>query len=118
MEMASNGSHRDDVSQSTMAARSNKPFSDGNNTTMKGFEMSATMTTIDGSDKGRGASQMEARCVLIISIISSLDVPQTQEELRQHKKLSGKYRSMRYKKYFIMEPEPHMHPNLEADVSA
>eukprot|EP00354_Favella_ehrenbergii_P005184 CAMPEP_0170474818 /NCGR_PEP_ID=MMETSP0123-20130129/16554_1 /TAXON_ID=182087 /ORGANISM="Favella ehrenbergii, Strain Fehren 1" /LENGTH=100 /DNA_ID=CAMNT_0010744879 /DNA_START=479 /DNA_END=781 /DNA_ORIENTATION=- len=100
MEMASNGSHRDDVSQSTMAARSNNPFSDGNNTTMKRFEMNATMTTIDGSDKGHGASQM------------------TQEELRQHKKLSEKYRSMRYKKYFIMEPEPHMHPNLEADVSA
>ena len=46
--------HNDDISQSTMAARSsNKPFSDGTNTTMKGFDMNATMTTIDGSEKGR-----------------------------------------------------------------
>ncbi len=45
MEMLSNGSHRDDVSQSTMAARSSKILHD-----VKG-EMSATMTTIDGSER-------------------------------------------------------------------
>lgn len=64
MEMASNGSNRDDVSQSTMAARSSKPFSDGNNTTMKGFEMNATMTTIDGSEKMRASSQMVSKNIV------------------------------------------------------
>ena len=67
MEMASNGSHRDDVSQSTMAARSSKPFSDGNNTTMKGFEMNATMTTIDGSERLRASSQMVSKtCIMFV----------------------------------------------------
>lgn len=46
MDVMSNGSQRDDVSQSTMA-RSNKPFSEG-----RGGEMNATMTTIDGSERG------------------------------------------------------------------
>jgi len=52
LEVLSSGSHRDDVSQSTMAARSSKTLAEGN-TSLKGGEMNATMTTIDGSDRGR-----------------------------------------------------------------
>ena len=45
LEVLSSGSHRDDVSQSTMAARSSKTFAEGN-TSIKTGEMNATMTTI------------------------------------------------------------------------
>ena len=54
--MLSNGSHRDDVSQSTMAARSSKILHD-----VRG-EMSATMTTIDGSE--RALPKLVSRCVI------------------------------------------------------
>ena len=60
LEVLSSGSHRDDVSQSTMAARSNKTGGEGNST-MKGVgsTMNQTITTLDGSDKsGQYAPKM------------------------------------------------------------
>lgn len=57
MDMMSNGSHRDDVSVSTMAARSSKTYAESNTTNggRGGFggETNATMTTIDGSQRSQ-----------------------------------------------------------------
>lgn len=56
MDMMSNGSHRDDVSVSTMAARSSKTFAESNTTMGRGLgggEVNATMTTLDGSQRSQ-----------------------------------------------------------------
>ena len=100
-----------------MAARSsNKPFSEGTNTTMKGFDMNATMTTIDGSEKARyGVPMVSIPSKSTLHVHMSV---QTAEETKKQKKMNDKYRNCRYKKYFVLEPEPYVYPQLERDRSA
>ena len=64
-DVLSSGSHRDDISQSTMAARSSKTYGEGN-TTIRGGEMNVTMTTINGSDRGRINAQLPAKMVSLL----------------------------------------------------
>ena len=70
-DVMSNGSHRDDVSQSTMAARSSKTYAEGNTTLRGGSgagEMNVTMTTLNGSDRGRINAQLPAKMVSLLSL--------------------------------------------------
>ena len=45
-----------------MAARSSKTYAEGN-TTLRGGEMNVTMTTINGSDRGRINAQLPPKMV-------------------------------------------------------